>query len=267
MGGRRSRVTGDEGGSMAGGRPIEAGDLAAALGLLTRLPVRASRAARERGARAAWAYPLAGALVGALAGLAGWAALALGLPGPVAAGLLLSVQVVLTGALHEDGLADVADGFWGGWTPARRLEIMRDSRIGAYGALALILTLGLRWSSLAALPPEALLPAAIAAGALSRAGMVAVMAALPPARAEGLSARVGRPAAVTAALGGALALALAGLAVGPAAAFVAATAVSIAAVGMAALARSRIGGQTGDVLGATQQAGELAALIALVALS
>ena len=254
-----------KGGSMRGGRLIEMRDLRAALALLTRLPVRADGAARARGARAAWAWPLAGAGVGALAGLAGWAALAAGLPAAVAAGLVLTVQVVVTGALHEDGLADVADGFWGGWTPERRLEIMRDSRIGAYGALALVLGVGLRWAALAALAPSALLFAPIAAGALSRAGMAAVMAALAPARPGGLAASVGRPSPVTAALAGALGLVVAGLAVGPPAAFLAALAVAAAAAGMAALARAKLGGQTGDVLGAAQQAGELAVLVALAA--
>ena len=249
----------------AGGRLIEAGDLAAALGLLTRLPVRVGAGARGRGARAAWAYPAAGAVVGALAGLAGWAALAVGLPGAVAAGVVLTVQVVVTGALHEDGLADVADGFWGGWTPERRLAIMRDSRIGAFGALALILGVGLRWASLAALPPGALALAPIAVGALSRAGMTAVMAALPPARPGGLSASVGRPGALAAGLSAALGLLTAGLAAGPSAAFVAALAVAAAAAGTAALARAKLGGQTGDVLGAAQQAGEVAALVALAA--
>ena len=248
-----------------GGRLVERGDLGAALGLLTRLPVPGGGSGR--GARAAWAYPLAGALVGALAGLAGWAALAVGLPAATAAGVALAVQVVATGALHEDGLADAADGIGGGAAPERRLAIMRDSRIGSYGALALILSLGLRWTLLAALLPVAPLAAPLAAGALSRSGMAAVMAALPPARPDGLSARAGRAGAATAALAGAAGLALAGLSVGPAAAFVAALAVSVAAAAVAALTRRAIGGQTGDILGAAQQAGEVAALMAFVAVA
>ena len=242
---------------------MKAGDPGAALALLTRLP--APGADHARGARAAWAWPLVGALVGGAAGLAGWAAAA-ALPLATAAGVTLGVGVALTGALHEDGLADMADGFWGGATRERRLAIMRDSRIGTYGALALALSVGLRWSLLAVLLPAG--PwALVAAGALSRAGMAGVMASLRPARDDGLSAGAGRPGAVTAALAGASGLAAAGLAVGPAAAFIAALAVCVAAAGVAALARAKLGGQTGDVLGAAQQAGEVAALAALAALA
>ena len=268
--GGRGRITG---GSMRGedglgarpDRTLAWSDPPTAMRLLTRLPVPGG--AGDRGARAAWAYPLAGAVVGALAGAAGGAALLLGLPVAVAAGVALAVQIVVTGALHEDGLADSADGFWGGATRERRLEIMRDSRIGSFGALALILSAGLRWSMLAALPPLGLVLAPVAAGALSRAGMVGAMASLPQARPGGLAASVGRPGPVTAALAGGVGLALAGLAVGPPAAFVAAVAVAGAAAAAAAAARAKLGGQTGDVLGAVQQAGEVAALGALAALA
>ena len=105
-----------------------AGDAIAALGLLTRLPLPGR--ASHRGAEAAWAWPLAGLTVALLAavlvGIGGW----IGLPVTLCAGLLIVAMVVMTGALHEDGLADVADGFWGGFTTERRLEIMKDSRTG-----------------------------------------------------------------------------------------------------------------------------------------
>ena len=245
------------------GGTIALGDLATALTLLTRLPMPAR--GEGRGARAAWAYPLAGALVGALSGGLGAVALAAGLPPGVAAGVVLATQAAVTGALHEDGLADLADGAWGGATRERRLEIMRDSRVGSYGALALVLTVGLRWSALATLPPLGLALAPVAAGALSRAGMAGVMAALPHARPGGLSASVGRPGGLTAGLGAGVALVTAGLAIGPAAAFVAALATAAGAAGVAALAWAKLGGQTGDVLGAAQQVGEAAALMALAA--
>ncbi|MEM8578904.1 MAG: adenosylcobinamide-GDP ribazoletransferase, partial [Pseudomonadota bacterium] len=104
--------------------------------LLSRLPLpRVPDAAFAEGARAVWAYPVVGLLLGAFA--AGIGALA---PTPViGAGLALAAMAMMTGALHEDGLADTADGLWGGQSRARRLEIMKDSRIGAYGVLALIL--------------------------------------------------------------------------------------------------------------------------------
>jgi adenosylcobinamide-GDP ribazoletransferase len=247
-------------------RPIAPGDIAAALGLLTRLPVPVSGAAAARGARAGWAYPLAGMVVAVLGGVAGALALSLGLAPAIAAGLSLGVMIAATGALHEDGLADCADGFWGGWDRARRLEIMKDSRIGTYGVLALVLATGLRWAALSALFAQGwVFGPLIAAAMLSRAAMPALMAALPHARDTGLSHHVGRPAAVTVAIGAALALLGAMIAAGAAAGLGAAILAVLVAMAMGALARSRIGGQTGDVLGGTQQVCEIAVLVALSA--
>lgn len=244
---------------------IARGDMAAALGLLTRLPVPVDGPrAMARGARAAWAWPLAGLVVAGLAVLAGW--LAAGLGSNIAAGLMLAVMVVVTGGLHADGLADCADGFWGGQTPARRLDIMRDSRIGAYGTLALILGLGLIWQALAGLVAQAGWGAIIAASVLSRAAMAGVMAALPFARRDGLAAGVGRPPRQTAGLGALLALGLA-LALTGWAALPAAAAAALAAAAVARLAQARLGGQTGDVLGAAQMLSDLAALLVFLALA
>jgi len=121
-------------------------DITAALGLLSRLPVPVDGAkAAARGAAAAWAYPVAGFVIGALMALIASMALWLGLSAPIAAGLALTAGVIVTGAMHEDGLADSADGLWGGWEPAGRLEIMKDSHIGVYGVCALVLSLLLRW--------------------------------------------------------------------------------------------------------------------------
>jgi adenosylcobinamide-GDP ribazoletransferase len=238
-------------------------DLALALGLLTRLPVRVRDTAR--GARAAWAWPLAGAVLGGLAALTGGAALTLGLPAPVAALLTLGALVMLSGGLHEDGLADTADGLWGGWTQHRRLEIMRDSRIGSYGVIALVLGLGLRGVALALILGAGAWEGAaalIVAAMVSRAAMAAVMAALPHARASGLAQAQGRPPRATVLLAAGLALAAAG----PfgAAGLAAVLAAGLAALGVAWLARARIGGQTGDILGAAQQAAEIAALLCLL---
>jgi adenosylcobinamide-GDP ribazoletransferase len=238
--------------------------VAEALMLLSRLPVPV-RLTVPRGARAAWAWPLAGALVAALAALAGIGALAVGLPQGVAAGLALAAGVLLTGALHEDGLADTADGLWGGSTRDRRLEILRDSRIGTYGVVALVLGLGLRWQVLAVLvaDPWALAAAMVAAAALSRAAMAGVARALPPARPDGLSVATGRPPPGAVVLGGGIALALGLGLTGPAGA-VAALAAALAAALVAGLARARIGGQTGDILGASQQLAEIAVLLVLL---
>lgn len=241
-------------------------DLPAALGLLTRLPVPVDGdRAMARGAAAGWAYPLAGAVVGVLAGAVHWLAAWLGLPPALTAVLAVATLVIVTGALHEDGLADAADGLWGGWTRARRLEIMRDSRIGSYGVVALVLGLGLRTGALATLPPALVWPALIACGALSRAGMVALWAAVPPARPDGLSAGAGQPGHATAALALALGAGVAALACGVPGLIAALSGLAGTAL-TGAIARAKIGGQTGDILGATQQMAEIAALLALVAL-
>ncbi len=238
-------------------------DLISALMLLTRLPVRGTPT--PRAADAAWAWPIAGLVVGMLSGAVGWVAAQSGLVPALAAGLALAVAVAVTGALHEDGLADVADGFWGGYDPARRLEIMRDSRIGTYGVVALILSLGARWGLLvAALDQGAFFWVMVSAAVASRAPMALVMRWLPGARADGLSHATGVPPAKAVWLGlaiGALAL----LVHGPLAALVAAAMVAAAVSGLCAVARRKIGGQTGDVLGASQQLAEIAILAALTA--
>jgi adenosylcobinamide-GDP ribazoletransferase len=232
----------------------------AACGLLTRLPLPPHRPA---GAEAAWVWPLVGALVGGLAGLAGW--FAQGLGAGVAAGIVLILQALLTGAMHEDGLADTADGLWGGWTRERRLEIMKDSHIGSYGVLALLLVTLVRWSALTALIAGGQWTAMLAAGALSRAPMAVLMAMMPNARGAGLSKSVGRPSFGTAMAALALGLGIATLTVGPAATLGAAMLAALPCLALALLAQARIGGQTGDILGASQQLAEAAVLAALAA--
>ncbi|MCU0801978.1 MAG: adenosylcobinamide-GDP ribazoletransferase [Rhodobacteraceae bacterium] len=233
-------------------------DVSSALGLLTRLPVRVEH---PRGAEAAWAWPVAGVLVGGLAALAGAALLAMGVPITVAAVGVLGVQAVVTGALHEDGLADTVDGFFGGWTRERRLEIMKDSHIGSYGVLALVLTVLARWAALCVVLPVSVW-AVVGVAALSRAPMAAVMWALPNARGKGLSHGVGRPDLQAVWVAVALALIVGVLAVEMAALGVALV-TALAVLGVMALARARIGGQTGDVLGATQQVSEVVGLVVL----
>ncbi len=239
-------------------------DLALSVGLLTRLPVPAGDT--SRGSRAAWAWPLAGAVLGGLSALAGGAALALGLPAPVAALAALGALVMLSGGLHEDGLADTADGLWGGWTQQRRLEIMRDSRIGSYGVIALVLSLGLRAVTLALIFAGGALAATaalIVAAMVSRAAMAGVMATLPHARADGLAQAQGRPSRTTVLLAAAMASVTA-VAFEGMAGVAAVAAAALAALVVARLARARIGGQTGDILGAAQQVAEIAALMCLL---
>ena len=235
-----------------------------ALGLLSRLPVTSGGAPHDA-ARAAWAYPVAGLILGGLAALAGLVAHWLGMAPALTAVLVLGVMILSTGAMHEDGLADTADGLGGGWTRERRLEIMKDSHIGTYGVLALILAFAARWAALWMLFQAGPGPAAAAimvAATVSRGMMPALMATLPPARSSGLSHGVGQvtPATawVAAGIGIAAALILTGLQA-PWALIWAGGAMLV----MRWLAQATIGGQTGDILGATQQVAEVAVLASL----
>lgn len=243
---------------------LKAQDFPAALGLLSRLPVPVDMVrAQARGAQAAWAYPLVGLLLGLLAALMGRLALGLGLPPALVAIVILASLILMTGAMHEDGLADSADGLWGGWERGRRLEIMKDSHIGTYGVLALGLSLIARWAALTALIEGGVLFASVmAAACLSRVPMVVLMAALPQARADGLSAKVGQPGARTVWLALALGAAFGLLMIGGSV-FVVIFWLAIVGLTVALIAKSKIGGQTGDILGAMQQLSEIAVLAVL----
>jgi len=238
-------------------------DLPAALVLLTRLPLPTlPDKAFANPARAVWTYPLVGLGLALIIGGVTSLCAAIGLPAPITAGLALGVLVMLTGAMHEDGLADTADGLWGGHDPARRLEIMKDSRIGAYGVLALIVVTGLRWLGFA----EASWPAIVAAFVVSRAMMPALMHALPHARGNGLSHSVGAPSLMRVLIGILIAMgmtvALTGLN-----GLIALCIAGILTAVIGALAQRKIGGQTGDILGATQIIAEVSVLLSFVALA
>ncbi len=240
-------------------------DLLMALALLTRLPLpqlRFDSDAPRPAAFAAWAYPLVGMVVAGLSGLSAGMAVGLGLPVSVAAVFVVLAGILCTGAMHEDGLADCADGFWGGWTGERRLAIMKDSQIGTYGVIALTMSLGLRWLAVSALLTSGvLLTALLAAAVVSRASMVGVMYALPHARNSGLSRQTGKPPRAAVMIAGAIAF-TALLFVIPAPAFLSILMTAAALFGCATLAKAKIGGQTGDVLGATQQITEIGILLA-----
>jgi adenosylcobinamide-GDP ribazoletransferase len=242
-------------------------DFAVALSLLSRLPVTTlidiPQAAWARQANAVWTFPFVGVVIGSIAAMVGYGAILLGLPATLAAGCVLAALMACTGAMHEDGLADCADGFWGGWTTERRLDIMKDSQIGTYGVVSLGLVTGARWLAYAALLQTGVI-GVVAVAAMSRGLVPAVMAALPHAKSDGLSRSVGQPLPQGALLAAALGLVIGVLCLG----LVGITAMIVAALAVAALAKittAKIGGQTGDVLGASQQIGELAILLVLVA--
>jgi len=250
-------------------------DLLACLRFFTRLPLPAPAfEAPAHGApdlsRIGWMAPVAGALIGAVGALALIIAQGLALPHFIGAALAVAALVGVTGALHEDGLADVADGFGGGVTRERKLAIMRDSRIGAFGALALGLSLTLRIGAVASLLDQGLGAASAAlilAGAAGRAFALAPLALLDPARADGLGSGVGRLAggAWPAGFGAFLIAAVAGIvALGFTEAILACGLALAAALAIVALARRQIGGQTGDVAGAAEQAAEIACLVGLL---
>ncbi len=232
-----------------------------ALGFLTRLPVPAWVGwAPGRLAVASRYFVLAGAAVGAAGGLVFWLASLL-LPTALAAGLSLAALTWLTGALHEDGLADCADGL-GARDRARILEIMRDSRIGTYGVLALILSVGLRWGALTLLGPCAGALALVLGGGIGRVAMVPATAYWRYAREDRSGNDIADGAGVpeiAIAAGTALVLALIG---GWAGLLALSVGVGLCAVFLVRVA-GRIGGYTGDVLGASAQIGEVAVLVVL----
>ncbi len=239
-------------------------DLRTATAFLTRVPMSHPGGATPLNfARAQRAFPLIGAAIGMVAGLVNLGFVIIGLPNLAAAALALAASALLTGALHEDGLADVADGFGGGRDKATKLEIMLDSRLGTFGALILVVSFFAKLSALAALPKSVVLPSLVAAHTLSRGVLPFMAMTLPYARKEGLAATAGRPDAATAATAATLALVI-GLFVLPWEEAIGAALMAIAAAaGMALLAMRQIGGQTGDVLGSAEQIGETAILLLL----
>lgn len=240
-------------------------DARVALCFLTRLPVRwPSEAGGITLSDAVRAFPLVGLVVGGLAAICWLVFREMGLQPLPAAFLTVAAMVLMTGALHEDGLADVADGAGAGSNLERRLEIMRDSRIGTYGVLAVILSVGLRVSALAAFADPAHGAAALVAAHVgARSGLPMVMARLGHARKDGLSVSAGRPdeqsAWIAIGIGILLMMIFAGIGAGLAAALAAA----IVVLAGARWAQIRLGGQTGDVLGALEQLAEIAILLTL----
>lgn len=243
-------------------------DLRMAASFVTILPVASSKPAADGAiARATWALPVAGLLVGLAGALVYKISSRFGLTPNLAALLALATTALITGALHEDGLADTADGLGGGRTRERKLEIMRDSRIGTYGVCALILSFGLRWSALATIAnPWAITLALCAAHTAARAGIPAFMSLVPPARPDGLSASAGSPPGRSVAIAFAVGTLALVLALGPDKALVGLILLSLAGLMLARLAVRQIGGQTGDILGAFEQLGEILILVVAAAL-
>jgi adenosylcobinamide-GDP ribazoletransferase len=244
-------------------------ELATCLRFFSRLPVPGGQAMGAPGPALVDSLrllPLAGLLIGACTALPLAVAQAIGLPPALSATLGLLAGTLATGALHEDGLADTADGFGGGDSREQKLAIMRDSRIGTYGVCALILSLVLRAGALASLAEPGLVAAAlIASHAAARAIVPAVMFFLGPARTDGLSFSAGAPSIERP--GAALAIAVVVLLLTLGFVMTVETLIALAIVGVAMtrLSERQIGGQTGDVLGGAEQVAETAILVLLAA--
>lgn len=237
------------------------------VGFYSRLPVPPARHVPAL-ADAVWLVPVAAAVIAAPAAIVLIAAGLLGASELFAATLAVAVLIVVTGALHEDGLADCADGFWGGSSRARRLEIMRDSRIGTYGVLALVLAVVAKVALVAALMEEGLGTAATVVVTAAVAGRTVALypwVGLPNARDDGLAVTMGRPTPGAFRRAVLLGLAVAALLVAwrsPVGFVLGALAAALAAKGVASLADRKIGGHTGDVIGAAVILGDLSYLAA-----
>jgi adenosylcobinamide-GDP ribazoletransferase len=241
------------------------------IGFLTRIPVFSHEfAGRTSIAEACWAFPIAGLFVGIVGALVLWIADGLGLASALSALLAVTAITVLTGGLHEDGLADTADGFGLMGDAERRLAAMHDVSIGVYGMLALIVVFAARWTALADIFAPSLAAAAeilIAAAIISRGVLPYVMHAVPHARKDGLSVAAGRPDARPAYVALAIAAVVALIVFGFGGAIIVLAIAACVAYGIIFIARRLIGGQTGDVLGAVQQLVDAAVLVTAAGLA
>jgi adenosylcobinamide-GDP ribazoletransferase len=242
-----------------------------ALQFFTRLPIPA-----WVGFEASWLqhasryFPLVGVVVATIAS-AVYAAAALVLPAPVAAVLSTAASIYITGAFHEDGFADTCDGLGGGMTKERALEIMKDSRVGAYGAIGIVCMLATKLSALALLPPHLAVAALFVAHPVSRLAATALIWRLDYVRGEGKAKPLAQQmtsaefavATLTCALPAACVLAAGWMT--PAALAAAVLASAAAALWLGRLFVRRLGGYTGDCLGAVQQLAEALAYVAVLA--
>ena len=242
-------------------------DFMVALVFLTRLPIQPGfifdMSALKTACRA---FALIGLIVGGVSGTVYILAAYLGLPLFVAAILAIAAQIVITGALHEDAIGDVADGFGGGADKEKKLAIMRDSRVGTYAVVALIIVIGLKVAVLASMPdPLFGFAFLVVAAAVSRGLMTWALYLMPAAREDGLGRGAGHPDVMAPLLSTVICILIAILILGPQIGAIALLSGIIGASLMGVIAKRQIGGQTGDVLGAIQQVAEISILVACLA--
>lgn len=240
-----------------------AAELRASIAFCTRLPLLgAATGGGVTIAASAWAFPIAGIVVGLIGAVVYVLAHRAGLPSWPAAALSVASTLFATGCLHEDGLADTADGFGGGKTREHKLDIMRDSRIGTYGVCALTLSLLIRVSALASFfDTRSVVWALIASHVAARAAMPALMFLLKPARSDGLSFGAGQPTGLGVIAALAIGFVVLVFCLHPGRGFVALICLAVVVALMAGLSSKQIGGQTGDVVGALEQVSEIVVLL------
>lgn len=238
-------------------------DFCTSAALLTRIKIPASLQHTDKPiAASAWAFPFIGLAVGALGGVVLFALERNGIAPPVATLLAMATIMCITGAIHEDGLADTADGFFGGRTTEEKLAIMKDSRIGTYGVLALLMAVLLRLSLISDMNLPKAIACIVMAQCISKSAMVCLMFLLPLARREGLAVHTGKPDGVVTCTALIVAVAAAVFYLGKLFLWpIAAAALAVFLV--RALANKHIGGYTGDVLGTTAILAEIAVLLSV----
>lgn len=233
-----------------------------ALRFFTRLPIPGGNNADDDLASTALTFPLVGLVIGGLISIV-WAVSAFLLPALPAAGIAITAGILITGALHEDGFSDCADGLGGGFTKEKALEIMRDSRIGAYGAIAMVFTIGLRWSALAELTILGGVTALLIAHMVSRNVIITALATSTYARDKGLGSSVSAGTTIQTLLIASTFTLTISLLIGGLPGFIA----TLIGTGIAWLFLQylikRLSGYTGDGLGAMQQLAEISVFLTL----
>ena len=237
-------------------------DLKIAISLLSRIPLHnEAQHLISRGPNHLWAFPIVGTVIGFICCCLGYIGLLLQLNNLAVGFLIVMGAAITTGAMHYDGLADTLDGLWGGWSADQRLDIMKDSHIGVYGVIGLVISAGLQAALYGQIIQQSIWPI-IGIMTISRAVMVPVMGFLENSRSSGLSSQVGKPKLQTIILAMTLGITIALLTD----AWAAIGGAILAAWTIGKIAKNKIGGQTGDILGATQQLSEVSALICVAAL-
>ncbi len=244
-------------------------DIYAAFMLLTRIPVNWQKISPNTPPnlnRCLWVYPVVGVVVSLIGAIIYLGTQALDIPQMTSILLSLSAMIITTGAFHEDGLADTMDGFGGGASPEKKLEIMRDSRIGTYGGLALIISIGLKVTGLSALSAGNVVSALLVGATVSRLMIIFTLMMLPPARKKSLSVEAGKPSTKSVIVASTITI-LVCLTLQDIITIIYVLSAAIVSTAMfCRLSYKQVGGYSGDILGSTQQISEISIYLTLCAI-